>query len=206
MLLGPAYTLLRSEFAAAFAARHEYSQLAPRAGPVLVFMGGADLAGLTLALLTANDLSLLPGPIHVLVGAMNPRRDEIERHCQAAHIPYDVASRDVGELLKNAKGAIVACGMFAVELQALGVPSVLVPLSDIQRTVATYFAENGMALVLEPGQLCETTSWQTGAAFLLSADSQPTTSRRVAIPLDGAASVVREMTRIHFEHRHPKPL
>jgi UDP-2,4-diacetamido-2,4,6-trideoxy-beta-L-altropyranose hydrolase len=185
MLLGPSYTLLRREFRHAHAERAAYFMAPPRPGKVLLFLGAADADGLTLELLSRLDRSALPGPLSVLVGVMNARSSAIEAWCVEHQVEFAVAHTGVSRLAASASAAIVSCGMFAVELQALQVPSLLLPLSDIQRTVAHRFATSSRAVVLEPASLL-----RAGALAAAVRDGEG------AIALDGASRVIDRMWEI----------
>jgi UDP-2,4-diacetamido-2,4,6-trideoxy-beta-L-altropyranose hydrolase len=154
-LLGPQFTLLRRDIRDAARRRQVMPRSALAAGPVIVFMGGADRDGLTQALVEQLDALPLPGPLHVLAGAMNPHQAALQALCRHRGHAFGVAQRELAPLLAPTRAAIVACGMFAVELQALGVPCVLLPLSDIQRQVAHVFEASGRAVLLEPAKLAD---------------------------------------------------
>lgn len=187
LLLGPRYTLLRREFIAA--AEAVRSSRRP-AGRLLVFLGGADSAGLTLEVLQQLQ------PFHsehlfVLVGAMNPHGESIRMWCADRGVDCAVASNAVASLAVEAQAGIVACGMFAVELQALGIPCVLVPLSDIQAAVARYFEGEGNAVVVAPDLLRAGTALHEQLQTLLV--SHPPELREPTAALDGARRVVEQL-------------
>lgn len=186
-LLGPSYTLLRQEIRDAAAARQH---TAPHS--TVVFLGGADNDRLTDLVL--DRLERLPQPpqaVQVLAGAMNPRGRQLAARCETAGHAFALASRDLAPLLATARQAIVACGMTAVELQALGVPSMLVPLSEIQMAVAQDFARRGRAVVLPPSALSTPptfhAAWQALQAMPQTQDAPG------FIALDGAQRVIAHM-------------
>lgn len=194
LLLGPRYTLLRREFRQAHAERIALCGQSAGPGPILVFLGGADADNLTMQILERLEGVTLPGPLQVLVGPMNPWRRELQAWCAEHAVSVVIADREVSRLLVGARAAIVACGMFAVELQALEVPSLLLPLSDIQRTVALRFAEQGRAGVLDPVDLARSGALAAAVQSLLALPAEP--GGQCAIPLDGASHIVERMHEI----------
>lgn len=191
LLLGPRYTLLRREFSQAYAERAALRRQSAPSGPLLVFLGGADADNLTLQILERLEQVILPGPLHVLVGPMNPWRRELQAWCAKQGVRVTIADNQVSRFLVDARAAIVACGMFAVELQALEIPSLLLPLSGIQRAVALRFAEQGCATVLEPTDLARMGALDVAIQSLLALPADPV--GRCAIPLDGASRIVERM-------------
>jgi UDP-2,4-diacetamido-2,4,6-trideoxy-beta-L-altropyranose hydrolase len=193
-LLGPRYTLLRQEFRHVLAQRIARSREEQSAGEVILFLGGADADGLTSRLLERLDTAMLPGPLHVLVGSMNQQGAALSDWCSARGVRCSVGLRSVAELLVDARAAIVSCGMFAVELQAVEVPSLLLPLSDIQRTVAQRFAGQGGAVVLEPAQIAQPAALSIAVTALCSLSSAPL--GRAVVPVDGAQAVVAALHEV----------
>lgn len=138
-LLGPSYALLRGEF---LEARAQVD--APRGGKnVLVSLGGADPLGATEPVLRA--LATLPGvAVRALVGASNPRRDELRG--LAAELPSCDVLVDVADVARHAawaSAAVVAAGGTCLELACVGVPALTVTTAGNQRTVAAAFDRAG---------------------------------------------------------------
>lgn len=190
-LLGPRYTLLRRDVRLAAQARAAVPPQALAHGPTLLFMGGADADGLTLKLLPWLSGAALPGPLHVLAGAMNRHQAALETRCREGGHGFDVARRDLLPLLASARAAVVACGMFAVELQALGVPCLLLPLSDIQRQVAEGFVAHGRAVLRSPEQLSDAAATTRAIDELLTLPFHA--SDTLAVAPDGASRVVQHL-------------
>jgi len=183
-LLGPDYTLLRSDVQDAAAVR----RVCDGGSEVLIFLGGADNGRHTEQVIhqwrrqAAGSLSA-----QVLCGSMNPRWEQLKGLCQDAQIAFSRAQRGMAQRMGNARAAIVACGMLAVELQALEVPSLLIPLSDIQRAVAQDFERRGRAVLLEPQHLALPDSFDKAWTRTLQMDHRPT--GHSIIPLNGALRV-----------------
>jgi UDP-2,4-diacetamido-2,4,6-trideoxy-beta-L-altropyranose hydrolase len=190
-LLGADYTLLRQDVVRAAKQRDHH---AVRVVPV--FMGGADREGLTQTVIdhwrrqvNREDLTA-----HVLCGAMNPHREGLKTACMQAQISFSHAQRDMSAVLTQARAAIVACGMLAVELQALEVPSLLIPLSDIQKAVAFDFEKRGRAVVLNPENLRDDDAFDSAWLRTLALDYSY--SGEGFIALDGARKVVNRLMEI----------
>lgn len=191
LLLGPSFTLLRREFSQVLDLRISRQGWLSQQGCIVVFMGGADSDNNTQSVLESLATQAMPYPLHVLAGVMNPRLSELQAWCDAHGIAFTVAHRHMGPLLTEARAAIVACGMFAVELQALEIPCLLTPLSDIQQDVAEYFINNGRALMLPQGRLRSSEHVTIALNHLLNLPWVP--SGHGAVPLDGARRIVEIM-------------
>jgi hypothetical protein len=84
--------------------------------------------------------------------------------------------------------------MLAVELQALEVPSLLIPLSDIQKAVAFDFEKRGRAVVLNPENLRDDDAFDSAWLRTLALDYSY--SGEGFIALDGARKVVNRLMEI----------
>lgn len=128
LCLGPAWTLLRPEFAAA---RGTPRATPAQVGRIVVLLGGADPDGHSARMLdavAAAAAKLLPPPeVILVVGAANPALAGLRR--QAAGLPVRVAVRhdvrDMAALLAAADLAVSAAGSTVWELAALGTPMIL---------------------------------------------------------------------------------
>jgi UDP-2,4-diacetamido-2,4,6-trideoxy-beta-L-altropyranose hydrolase len=124
-LLGPAYVLLRPEFADA------RQRLRLRDGSVrriLVFFGGSDPANQTQMAIKA--LQLLDRPdieVDVVVGAANPNRNAIQAMCdQLPNVAFHCQVSNMAELILNADLGIGAGGATMWERCCLGLPAITV--------------------------------------------------------------------------------
>lgn len=188
-LMGAKYTLLRKDIrqVAKQRALQKYSFVGE--GILVVFMGGADAGNNTLSVLKAIDIDSLRYALHVLIGPMNPWASDVMAWCRSNDVEFSIALSSVGDLLNKARAAIVACGMFAVELQALEIPCILVPVSDIQNAVAHYFCEHGRAIVMFPESLSDADALARAMNALL--DLPYKTLGEGVVAVDGAHEIVR---------------
>ena len=145
-LLGPPYTLLRAEFGVA------RKGLRPRDGIVrrmLICLGGADPTNYTPKAIRAFQELNRQIEVFVVSGASNPHRAEIDALCEA-----DIRIRScnqvssMAELMARADLAISAGGFTSYELAYMGVPSLLLPVSDVQAAVSAEIAARGAAINL----------------------------------------------------------
>lgn len=190
-LLGADYTLLRADVQEAAAVR----SMSDGSREVLIFLGGADNGRHTKEVIrqwTRQASGSLCA--HVLCGSMNTYWEELRDLCNDAQIAFSRAQRGMAQRIGHARAAIVACGMLAVELQALEVPSLLIPLSDIQRAVAQDFELRGRAVVLEPQHLSMPEEFDKAWARTLQMEHRP--SGRSIIPLNGALRVAEILMEI----------
>ena len=142
-LLGPAFALLRPEYA-----QHRQT-LRPRDGQVrrvLVFFGGTDpnnLSGRALTALSAPALAHLA--VDLVIGANHPQREALT--IQAATRPgtrVHGPRPHLADLMAAADLAIGAGGVTTWERCCLGLPSLVVSLADNQRPACAALAADGL--------------------------------------------------------------
>jgi spore coat polysaccharide biosynthesis predicted glycosyltransferase SpsG len=194
LMLGPSYTLLREEFVA-IGAEIVLRDLTRPPQALVVFLGGADVDNLTMHVVEQLVGFKFSGSVHVLLGQMNSNRQLVQAACTAHGFDCRLAGQPLGSILIDTRLAVVACGMFAVELQAMGIPCVLVPLSPIQHRVATHFTETGNALLLSQEQLCNDAT----LSHLMKRILEKSVTRRPLPLLDGARLVIESLLGISHE-------
>ena len=199
LLMGASYFLLRREFREY---RHRDRQIPPRAHNLLVTFGGSDAENAAAGAMQA--LAMLPAPaldVRVLVGASNPHRAGLER--LAAKLPHSVEFQIDTKLMANemawADLAISAAGSTSWELAFMGLPSLLVTLSDNQNGCAQYLHCHGIAISL--GWQHQVQSSEVAAALsALAADpakrAEMSSRGRNLIAGGGADRVVQAMASI----------
>ena len=153
LLLGAPYFLLRREF-------HEWrgdkrrnaeKTTAPQARNLLVTLGGSDAENATAGVLRA--LAALSVPllnVKVLVGAGNPHRVELQKlAANLRHsVEFQIDTKRMADEMAWADFAISAAGSTSWELAFMGLPSLLITLSENQRGCAEYLSHHGIALSL----------------------------------------------------------
>lgn len=187
LLLGGAYALVRPEFAAS-SARRDVLLSKGSAREVVLFAGSTDTDNLTLQLAMALLAHLDAQDLLVLVGHLNAHRQSIQEWCHVVGVRCEVGLENVASALEACRLLVGACGMTAVEAQALGIPCLLVALSPIQRDVAEWFASQARAVLLETDQCgdAEVVGRALRAALALPLNA----TRKRLISVSGATNAV----------------
>jgi len=151
-LIGPRYALLRPEFAA-LREQSISRRKNPKIKRILISLGGVDRANVTGQVLIALGHSSLPVDIEldIIMGAYAPHLDEVYR--EAALLPFkatvSVNVQDMAKRMCLADLSIGAAGGTSWERSCLGLPSVLVVLSENQMTGAKALDMVGAARVID---------------------------------------------------------
>lgn len=166
LLLGTRYVLLRREFWP----WRDWQREIPEVGrTVLVTLGGADAANVTLKVIHALQLMSMPDlVVTVVVGGSNPHYAALEEAVAAT--PWIRLARNVTnmpELMAWADVAIAAGGSTCWELAFMGLPGLLLVLADNQRAVVRGVTQAKVAVGL--GKACQlgTTQLATAVGQLL---------------------------------------
>lgn len=150
-LTGPAYALLRPEFAALRDVSLARRQ-APALRHILVSMGGMDQPNATGAVLQALQTTPLPSDcrLTVVMGAGAPWLEQVRELAARLGIPARVAVNvnDMARLMADCDVAIGAAGGTAWERCCLGVPTAVAVLADNQRAIAESLAAAGVGVLL----------------------------------------------------------
>lgn len=151
MLLGPQYSLLRSEFSDARA-----ESLARRRTPelrrVLITMGGVDKDNVTCAVLEALDTSSLP-PDARIVAVMGPYSPWLEKvRLRAAQMRVAtqvcVGVTNMARLMALSDLAIGAGGGTSWERCCMGLPAFILSLAENQHTMAKTLQDAGAVIAV----------------------------------------------------------
>jgi UDP-2,4-diacetamido-2,4,6-trideoxy-beta-L-altropyranose hydrolase len=194
-LLGPRYALVAPEFTDRRVPQRPQPPVARR---VLLTLGGADPAGQTMKVLRA--LIGIEDPrleVMCVVGAANPKADEIER--MAASRPGSkvvLDARNMPDLMAWADIAVSGAGTTSWELCMMGVPAVTIVLAENQRPAAEALA--GAGIVLDLGWYEKVNSDTIAGAIVKLSGDRPRRqemARRGQELVDGlgAGRVVQEM-------------
>jgi UDP-2,4-diacetamido-2,4,6-trideoxy-beta-L-altropyranose hydrolase len=141
-LLGPRYALLRPEFAAA---RKTLRHRDGRVRRIFVFFGGSDLSNETAKALEAiRLLNRTEIVVDVVVGASNPKGDQIREICQGMpNTCFHLQVGNIAELMALADLAIGAGGTTTWERCCLGLPTLALVLADNQREIVEAMSAAG---------------------------------------------------------------
>ncbi|MDX9713881.1 MAG: UDP-2,4-diacetamido-2,4,6-trideoxy-beta-L-altropyranose hydrolase [Dissulfurispiraceae bacterium] len=134
-LLGPAYALLRPEFATA---RKKLRQRDGQIRRVLVFFGGVDPTNETeKALQALAGRSDRQYEVDVVVGISNPHKESIHKFCNSYDgFCYYCQVSNIAELMSTADLAIGATGATTWERCAMGLPALVTYVADNQKQIA----------------------------------------------------------------------
>jgi len=196
LLLGGGYALLRSEFAGACAKRKELLR-EDSVHDVVIFMGATDAGNLTQQLALNLRDHLEASQLLVVVGHLNPHREGIEMWCQAEGLRCEVGIENMSFVLQTCRLFLGACGMTAVEAQAVGIPCLLITLSHVQQVEARWFAEIQRAVLLEPVQCSDAGMVERALAKAL--DLAPDSPSMSPISVHGATNVVDALMDMSHE-------
>jgi UDP-2,4-diacetamido-2,4,6-trideoxy-beta-L-altropyranose hydrolase len=146
-LLGPAYALLRSEFAGQ---RKSLIGRSGKVGRILVCYGGSDPGNETAKALSAiKSLSLPWLAVDVVVGLSNPHADSISGLCREMPLAELHRGADnMAELMTRADLAIGAGGVMSWERCCLALPTIAVDIADNQIGALTALASSGAVAYL----------------------------------------------------------
>ena len=145
-LLGSKYVLLRQEF---LRCRDVQKKVPVRAARILVTLGGADSDNTTLEVIKAlkllNESSLA---VKIIVGPANPYISSLQKELDQAAFEYELLSSvsDMTRCIAWADMAISAGGTTCWELCYVGVPFLVVILSENQAPIAEKLGKTGIAI------------------------------------------------------------
>ena len=157
-LLGPRYALLRAEFAEW---RSTGATRLDRSSPqgacrVLVSLGGADEAGVTLD--AVNALAGCPQQkeleVTVIAGPRNPHREALAKACERHGYDFLGSAANMAERMARADLAIGAGGGSLLERCAVYLPSVALVIAENQRQGSALAAAAGVITLIDaaPGE------------------------------------------------------
>lgn len=146
-LLGPQNALLRREF------REARKRLVERDGRIrriLISFGGADSTNETeKALKGIQRVRSQDFAVDVVVGAINPKKEEIMRLCTTLpNTTYHCQVDNMAELMLEADLAIGAGGTTIWERCCMGLPAVIISVGKIQYEVSATLGRHGYHLFL----------------------------------------------------------
>lgn len=149
-LFGPDFALLRPEFAAArksALARHSTRQLPQR---VFVSFGLTDPPGGCLLTIDALERAKLPVEVHVAIGAAARDTTELQMRAQRSELDIivHIDTPELANIMAECDYAIAAGGSSAWERCAVGLPSIVMSISENQHLSCAFLEVRGAALNL----------------------------------------------------------
>lgn len=148
-LLGPAYALLRPEFARARQHPRERSGAVTR---ILVSFGGVDADNLTGDAVAAIRAARPDVAIDAVLTSLSPHRGALQKRAQDdPKLALHIDAANMAELMTAADLAIGAGGSTSWERACLGLPSIVAVLAENQRATARALEDYGCAVALSTG-------------------------------------------------------
>lgn len=146
-LLGPQHVLLRQEFYEAKQKAKVRDGIVKR---ILIFFGGSDSTNETMKALQAFTLlKKTEITIDVVVGKINPHKEEIKQYCnEFFNINFHCQVNNMAELMVNADLAIGAGGSTTWERCYLGLPAIIIILAENQKETTEAVAQRGAIINL----------------------------------------------------------
>jgi len=154
-LTGSEYALIHPKFTT----KREFAlekNASPSTIKILISMGGIDKNNSTLEVLKTLVLLESNKPqVTVLLSGKSPSYKDVKQFCvqHSNWINHIDFSDNMAEILLEHAIAIGAPGTTACERACLGVPSIIIPLADNQRTIATNLLKTDSAILVEPEQI-----------------------------------------------------
>ena len=117
---------------------------------VYLTMGGSDPGGITLKVLRSIDLLKKEFNCTILLGPEFLHLKELNAFLAKSKRKYDVQNGgyDISNKISKADIAIISFGVTAYEMSALGIPSIIVSLTDDHAKSASIFEQKGMSISL----------------------------------------------------------
>ena len=140
LLLSPYYAPLRDEFR-----NLPVHLIKPEVSDVFVSAGGSDPACISEQIMTYICPSIPNVNFHFIIGALNPRIEEI-RKLAHRNVILHIDEQHIADVMKCCDIAISASGSTLYELCSVGVPTIIFTLADNQIPAAKIFDRLGIML------------------------------------------------------------
>lgn len=171
LMLGPAYALLRAEFAAL----HAQANIRPaRVECVLVSFGGVDADNLTSTFLRAVQMSDFDTVrFDIALTSASLHLDEVARLAQQArNVRLHVDTPSIGLRMLEADLGVGAAGVTSLERICLGLPAATVTTADSQVESVEALAAEGLVFYLGPAHALDPQRWERCLRTILDAPGQ----------------------------------
>lgn len=148
LLLGTRYVLLRREF---LKYREFKRQIPDRAKNILVTLGGADPDNVTLKVIEALKLlDMSEISVRIIIGPANPHQEILYKAIASVHyeVELPINPPNMPEMMAWADIAISASGSTCWEFVFMGLPALILILSENQTTIGVQLDRQGSVLNL----------------------------------------------------------
>lgn len=204
ILRGAKYVLLRREF---LKYRNFKRMIPDRAKNVLVTLGGADPDNVTFKVIEAlKNINEPDISVRIIIGPNNPHQKSLRRSLFASHIALEmlINPNNIPDLMAWADMAVSAAGSTCWELAFMGLPSIVLVLSENQTAVAECLGNQGAVLNLGLSAECSqehiSNTFQT---FINDSAKRSSLSEQSATLINGQGSnhVIKTMIRNNLKLR-----
>lgn len=149
VVTGPAYALVRPEFAGARGRALSRRAMHPPVGRALVSMGMTDVGGITARVVTALAEILGDARLDVVVGSEAQSLPVLRDLANGRRIRLYVDGAEMASLMADADVAIGAGGSSVWERAVVGLPSITASLAENQRPMVRDMTAAGLTLGLD---------------------------------------------------------
>lgn len=133
LLLGPQYSLLKSDFLEMRAKLPKYSK---EINKILVFFGGFDKYNFTSLALSVLQNINYKLDVDVVIGKDNPHTKEIKNICKKSKYSLHIQTSEMAKLMLRSDLSIGASGSTSWERCSLGLPSLVISVAENQKAIA----------------------------------------------------------------------
>lgn len=202
LLLGTKYALLRREF---WPWRKWQREQLDTVQKVLVTMGGSDPENVTSTVVRAfKKLSDKNLEVAVVVGGSNPYWEQIKEEAKQTSISFSLIhnSNKMAKLMAWADLAVSAGGSSCWELAFMGLPTLLIILTDNQTKTVNMLAQEGVFMKVGHGSSLTVPQLQQSLECLFSDLNKRTMMyqrSRQLVDGYGASRVIKSMLQTEFE-------
>lgn len=196
LLLGPEYALLRHEF---WSWRGWRREVAPVARKVLVTLGGSDPDNVTLKVIQAlQKIEMKELEARVVVGPANPHLVALQQAVEQSPGQIQLLTEvlNMPELMAWADIAISAGGSTCWELAFMGLPNLILSLTDNQRWIAEGLNDAGNSVYLgHAADITPTMLYQAIIELAVAPERRAVSTQHGQELIDGygASRVVRQI-------------
>ena len=159
LLLGSEYAQLRTEFVKYRERALQYREKNHKINDILISMGGMDDENITLRILDAIDLIKLETTLNVIVvlgsGAPNLKNIKRNLHKYNFNVNLLIDVTNMAALMSKVDLAIGAGGTTSWERCCLGLPTILIVISEDQMKIGQNLSEIGAVITLQKNNTME---------------------------------------------------
>ena len=171
LLLGPNYSLLSKNYKSIRSRKINGLWESIQEKNILVFFTGSAEGGkATLMALKGIEKFCMSERVTVVLGASSVNEAEIRSLCTSRGWTVYVETQNMHELLLNAKFAVGGAGVSCLERCCVGVPSIVVSLSEVQVSICRELEKIGAAMYLGSAEILTPDDYVKALKFMYQTD------------------------------------